>query len=117
MVWVPLTNNLYLRTGRSESRRHTLRIHRSLLPQMAAGQVDEHILEARLSRGEVQELRTVLCDRIKQRRNCQVRLAHRQADQAIVVTHGLHARQSPPGAEGRTVAGVAASLKLHHVMP
>ena len=48
----------------------------SLLPQMAAGQVDEDIFQAGLSCGEVQKLRAVFFDRIEQRWNGQVRLAH-----------------------------------------
>ena len=76
----------------------------SLFPQVATGQVDKHILQARLARGEVQKLRALFLDRIEQRGNGQVRLTHVEADQTIVVTNRLHARQRSPGVEERTVA-------------
>src|SRR5271169_2605097 len=82
----------------SKTRRHTARsytelIHSSLFPQVTASQVDKHILKAGLSRGEVQKLRTLLLDGVKQRRNGQMRLAHRETDQAIVMADRLHSRQ------------------------
>src|SRR5579863_2135504 len=89
----------------------------SLLPQVAARQIDKHILEARLSSGEVQKLRAVFFDSIEQRWDGQVRLAYGKADQTIVMADRLHAGQHSPRIESSTVAGVAAGLELHHVVP
>src|SRR5580692_7634991 len=92
-------------------------IHYSLFPQVPARQVDKHILEACLSSGEVQKLRAVFFDSIEQRWDGQVRLAYGKADQTIVMANQLYARQHSPRVEGNTVAGVAAGLELHYVVP
>ena len=46
-----------------------------------------------------------------------MRLAHREANQTIVVTNRFHTRQRSPGIQSSAVTGIAAGLELHHVMP
>lgn len=63
---------------------------------MATGQAHENIFQAGLAGGQVQELCTLFSDGIQQRRDSQVRLVDRKADQAIVVAHGLYTGKSSP---------------------
>src|ERR1700685_2230487 len=116
MFGIPLSTSSTFGPDGSKTRRHTLRIRSSLFPQMASSQIDKHILEAGLSRREVQKLRAVFSDCIEQRGDGQVRLTHGEADQTIVMTHRFHTGQRPPSLQGRSVAGGAAGCELHHVM-
>ena len=63
---------------------------------MAAGQADENIFQAGLARGQVQQMFALFLDRVKQRRDGQVRLAHIQADQTIVMADRLDSGKRPP---------------------
>src|SRR3954452_14033980 len=69
----------------------------SVFPQVASSEVHKDILEARLPGIEVQQFFSALVDGIEQGGNGQVRLAHIQADQIIVMAHSLDSRQSFPG--------------------
>ena len=69
----------------------------SLFPQVAAGQAHEHIFQAGLARGQVQQLLAVFCHRIEKRGDGQVRLADVETDQAVVVANRFDPRKRPPG--------------------
>src|SRR5271165_4647521 len=92
MIGTPIANRSYgvrcraaLGLDGSKTRPHTEPIHSSLFPQVAAGQIDEYIFKAGLSRSEVQKLRALFFDCIEQCGNSQMRLTHREADQTVVM--------------------------------
>ena len=63
---------------------------------MAAGQADEHIFQAGLAGGQVQQMIALFLDRVKQRRDGQVRLAYIQTNQAVVMADRLDSGKRPP---------------------
>jgi hypothetical protein len=65
-------------------------------PQVPARELDEHVLEAGLSRGQMQQLGALPRNRIEQRWNGDVRLANGQADQPIIGAYRFHTRQTAP---------------------
>src|SRR5262249_43764497 len=68
----------------------------SLFAKMPSRQIDEHILQACLPRGQMLQLAVLLVDGFEQRRNRQMRLLYVQCDQAIILAHRFDAGQSAP---------------------
>src|SRR5437870_11641117 len=88
----------------------------SFLPQVPAGEADENILKARLARRKVQKLRTTVLDRLQQRRNRQMRFAHVEAEEAVIMAHGFDSGQCAPDIQ-RCAIRIAANRELDHMMP
>src|SRR5215471_1216001 len=63
---------------------------------MTAGEVDEDVFQAGLPRAQVLELLALPVDSFEQGGNGEVRLAHIEADDAVLVAHGFDARQRAP---------------------
>ena len=88
----------------------------SFLPQVPTGEADENILKARLARRKVQKLRTTVLNCLQQRRNRQMRCAHVEAEEAVIVAHGFDSGQCPPDIK-RCAIRIAADGELDHMMP
>ena len=91
----------------------------SIFPQMPSGQPHEHIFQTGLPRGQMLQLASLPSNRIEQSRDRQMRLLHTQGHHAVILAHGLYARQCAPGVERSAVripGYFCADGKLHHVM-
>ena len=81
---------------------------------MPSGKPHKDILQASLTRGQVQQLGALITHRIEQRRNGLVRLAHVQTNQAIVVADRFDSGQRAPSIE--SIAIRKAGFKFNDVV-
>src|SRR5207249_3142536 len=68
------------------------------------------------ARRKVQKLRTTVLDRLQQRRNRQMRFAHVEAEEAVIMAHGFDSGQCAPDIQ-RCAIRIAADRELDHMMP